>query len=314
MHVRAAFLGFTLASLAAVSFAACSGNTGLPFDDAGAKPDVTTQPDVVQTVDAGKDSPADAPPTDAPGFIWPDCKSQPNTAPTKTISDVWNDNPSQPTEVWIPGVYVTAISQGACTAGTACEFFLQQDLTYPDLATGAHHGIREWVTAATATHFTTLAVDQQVDVYAWAYRDTSQGQDELILHVDTINPGCVRQVGTGTATPIAAQLTDLDQLVDYEQTYGPLLVQIANVTGTPKQPGQTFGLGDTFFDGGSSGGQIISLSPYFLPGGVFTGLTTGLKTKFASVTGVYGLFVPPTDASVTKYLEIYPRTMADVVQ
>ena len=32
------------------------------------------------------------------------------------------------------GVYVTAVSKGACTTGVACEFILQQDLTYASLA------------------------------------------------------------------------------------------------------------------------------------------------------------------------------------
>ncbi len=315
MPVRAAFLGLTFASIALVSFAACGGNGALPVDDAGTQPDVASQPETTPVVEAGgQDSPADAPPTDAPGFNWPDCQSQPQNVPTKTIVDLWNDNPSTPTQVWIPGVYVTGISQNGCVAGTACEFFLQQDLTYPDLATGAHHGIRAWITTKTSVHFTSLAVDQQVNVLAWAYRETTGGQNELILHVDTINPGCALAVGSGTATPIAAQLSDLDQVVDYEQTYGPLVVQIANVTGTPKQPNQSFGLGDTFWDGSVSTGQIISLSPFDLQGGVFTGLTTGQKTKFTSVAGVYGMVVQPAaDGGVTKYLEIYPRTMNDIV-
>ena len=41
----------------------------------------------------------------------------------------------------------------------------------------------------------------------------------------------------------------------------------------------------------------------------FTGLTPVL-TAFASITGILGTFV---SAAGTKYLEIYPRTTADIV-
>jgi hypothetical protein len=311
MHGRATLFALSSLFLGFGGFVACSGNSGQPITDAGGK-DVAAQPDT-SVVDAGVDAPLDAPPTDAPGFVWPDCTSQPNGVPTKTIADLWNDDPSAPTQVWIPGVYVTAVSGGSCKAGTACDFFLQQDLSYASLAEAAHHGIRGWVTTNTSKYFTSLAVDQQVNVLAWAYRDTSQGQNELILHVDLVDPGCALAVGNGTAMPVTATLADLDQVVDYEQTYGPVLVTISDVTGTPAAPNQTFGLGNTFFDGGSNGGQIISLSPFYLPNGVFTNLTQSVKTKFTSVTGVYGIFTPPTDASVTKYLEIYPRTTADII-
>ncbi len=315
MHARRTFFGVALGLLGVGSFAACGDGNGQVVVDSGTTPDVGPAPDTWQPppVDAGNDA-FDAPPTDAPGFNWPDCTSQPSSVPTKTIVDLWNDNPSTPTQVWIPGVYVTAISQNGCVANTACEFFLQQDLTYPDLATGAHHGIRAWITTKTSVHFTSLAVNQQVNVLAWAYRDTAQGANELILHVDTTNPGCALAVGTGTATPVSALLSDLDQISDYEQTIGPLLVVIANVTGTPKQPSQTFGLGNTYWDGSTTTGEIISLSPYFLSGGVFTGLTIGQKTKFTSVAGVYGLVLQQgADGGPAKYLEIYPRTMNDVV-
>ena len=53
----------------------------------------------------------------------------------------------------------------------------------------------------------------------------------------------------------------------------------------------------------------MSLSPYLLPGGVFTGLQQGHKHDFSSVTGVFGLFIPM--GSSIKYKEIYPRADAE---
>ncbi len=162
-------------------------------------------------------------------------------------------------------MYVTAISSGGCVAGTACEIIVQQDLTYASLAEGAHHAIREWITSPTAKYFTALQVGDQVNAMAWAYRENEGGESELILHVDTIEPGCALTIGTGTPTPITGvTLDDLGSIAAYEQTYGPLLVEVADVTGTPKQPDQTFGLGNTFYDGGADDAQIVSLSPYYM--------------------------------------------------
>jgi hypothetical protein len=288
---------------------ACGDNGTNPTGDAGV--DAAQNPDVTQPVDAAKDAPFDAPKTDAPGFTWPDCTSQPNGVPTKTITDLWTANPSVPTQVWLPGVYVTAISKGGCSAGVACEFILQQDLTYSTLEAGAQHAIRAWISSSAATHFTQLAVGDQVNAMAWAFRESEGGQNELILHVDDIEPGCALKVGSGTPAPITGvQLTDIGSLAAYEDIYGPLLLQIANVTGTPKQPNQTFGLGNTFFDGGTSDAAIISLSPYYMDGGNFVGLEAGVKTKFSSVSGVFNEYFNP-DASATKYLEIGARTPAD---
>jgi hypothetical protein len=288
-------------------FVACGDSGVTTGKDSGVD---VTQPDVAAPVDAVADT-FDAPPTDAPGFIWPDCKSQPTGVPTKTIPEIWSDNPSTPVQVWIEGVYVTAISKGACVAGVACELIVQQDHTYANLAAGAQHAIREWVTSSTSKYFDTLSVGDQVNMLAWAYRETEAGQNELILNVNLLDPGCALKIGTGTPTPITGvHLYDIGALADYEMTYGPVLLQVANVTGTPKQPDQTFGLGDTFYDGGSSDGQIISLSPYYMTGGNFVGLDSGVKTKFSSVTGVYNEYYNP-DASATKYLEIGARTAAD---
>ena len=300
-------LFFASAEIAAAVMGGC-GDNGVSGGDAG--PD-TTQADVKPTVDAAKDAPFDAAKTDAPPFQWPDCTSQPQGVPSKTIPDLWSDDPTTPTQVWLPGVYVTAISKGACTAGTACEFIVQQDLTYASLEAGAQHAIRAWITSSTAKYFTSLAVGDQVNALAWAFRESEGGQNELILHVDQVEPGCALKIGSGTPTPITGvALSDVDSLAAYEQIYGPLLMQIANVTGTPKQPDQTFGLGDTFYDGGANDGQIVSLSPYYMDGGAFVGLEAGVKTKFASVSGVFNEYFNP-DASAVKYLELGPRASTD---
>jgi hypothetical protein len=288
---------------------ACGDNGNPIGPDSGL--DAAQKPDVTQSVDAAKDSPVDAPKTDAPGFIWPDCTSQPQGVPTKAITDLWSANPSVPTQVWIPGVYVTAVSQGGCVANVACEFILQQDETYVSLQSGAQHAIRAWISSNASKYFTQLAVGDQVDAMAWAFRETEAGQNELILHVDAVSPGCALKVGTGNPTPITGvQLSDIGSLAAYENTYGPLLLQIANVTGTPKQPNQTFGLGNTFFDGGASDAAIVSLSPFYMDGGNFVGLEAGTKTKFTSVSGVFNEYFNP-DASAVKYLEIGARTQAD---
>jgi hypothetical protein len=288
---------------------ACGDNGNPSGPDAGL--DAAQKPDVTQGVDAAKDSPFDAPKTDAPGFTWPDCTSQPQGVPTKAITDLWSANPSTPTQVWLPGVYVTAISKGACASGVACEFILQQDLTYGSLEAGAQHAIRAWISATTAKYFVQLAVGDQVNALAWAFRESEGGQNELILHVDDVEPGCALKVGSGAPTPITGvQLGDIGSIAAYEDIYGPLLLQVANVTGTPKQPNQTFGLGNTFFDGGTSDAAIISLSPYYMDGGNFVGLEAGVKTKFSSVSGVFNEYFNP-DASAVKYLEIGARTQAD---
>ena len=293
---------------------ACGNNGDGDGTDSGGEPDVIQTQDVTTTpVDAAQqEASLDAPPTDAPGFPWPDCTSQPTNVPTKAITDLWSENPTTPVQVWMNGIYVTAISSGECVAGTACEIVFQQDLTYPSLQAGAQHAIRAWITTLTSKYFTSLQVGDQVNAMAWAYREDEGGESELILHVDTIEPGCALKIGSGTPTPIAGvTLDDLGSIAAYEQTYGPLLVEVANVTGTPKQPDQTFGLGDTFYDGGADDAQIVSLSPFYMAGAVFVGFDAGVKTKFSYVSGVYDEYFNP-DASAVKYLEIGTRTMSDV--
>ncbi len=246
-------------------------------------------------------------------FAWPDCNSMPAGAKVQTLPQIWQDNPSKPIETWVSGVYVTAVSRGGCMSGQACDIYVQQDLTYASLAAAAKHGLKIFVSAATAQYFTGIAVGDKVDLLGWAWRYNLDGQNELLLQVNLQLPGCFKKTGSGTATPVIAQLTDFS-VNAYEQTLGPVLVEVDGVSGTPQNADQTFGLYKTgmFNDGGLA--SVTSLSPFFLQGGVFTTLTKGMKYNFTRVIGVFGLFVPPTDASMpTKYMEIYPRTSADIV-
>jgi hypothetical protein len=260
-----------------------------------------------------KDSSVVDSPVDGHGddhFNWPDCTTQPNGVPTKAITDVWNDNPTSPTQVWLSGVYVTGITKSACTAGVACDIFVQQDLSYGSLQQGAHHAIKMFISAATAMYFTGTAVGDKVDAMGWAYRYTTGGNNELLLQVDQLMPGCAHKTGSGNATPVGATIDDLS-LTAAETTLGPLFVQVTEVRGTPKAPTQTFGIGSIYYDGSPS--PFVSLSPYFLPNGAFVGLVQGQKTTFKSVAGVFAITVPSgVDAATTKYLEIHPRSMTEV--
>jgi len=305
MTYARALLFVGVASITTAAAIACSGDSN------------TTPPIEGGATDARKDGTTiDSPitPPDDSGAPWPDCNTMPASAKVKTIPDVWTDNPAKQTETWISGVYVTAISKGACAANEACSFFVQQDLTYANVQAAAHKSIKVFASAATASHFVGLAVGDKVDLLGWAWRYNLDGQNELLLQVNAALPGCFKKVGTGTATPVIAQLSDFT-VNAYEQTLGPVLVEVDGVTGTPQNPDETFGLGKTgqFSDAGIQ--DVTSLSPFYLQGGVFTGLTKGQKTNFTRVSGVFGLFVPPGDGgAATKYEEIYPRTMADVVQ
>jgi hypothetical protein len=247
---------------------------------------------------------------------WPDCTTQPAGSPTKSIPDIWTDNPNNaPEEVWVPGVYVTAVSGGACVDGTACQVYLQQDLGYGTIAEGRQHGIKLFASKKTAMHFTGIAVGDQVNVYGHAWRYTVDGQNELLIQVTLASPGCFAHVSSNNAiTPIP--LTQLQDVVseDYEAV-GPLFVDVQSnpkIHGKPKMPIETFGIIDNSLDLEAGTQELISLSPTFLTGSAFNGLTMGTTTRFDSVTGVYGLFVPPMqNPPVNKYKEIYVRADAD---
>jgi hypothetical protein len=244
------------------------------------------------------------------GSGWPTCDSKPASAATKTIPQIWADNFAQPSETWVDDAIVTAVSRGGCSAGQACQIFLQADATYADFDTGAQHAIKLFVSAATAEHFTAVAVGDVVDVLGHAWRYDLDAQNELLLQVNLQLPGCAKKVGSATATPITG--VTLDDLTEtaYEVTHGPLLVRVSGVSGNPNMPSETFGIWPTGMF--PSGGPTVSLSPFFLSGAAFTGLTDGVTTDFSSVTGVFGLFVPPP--SGPKYVEIYPRQMSELVE
>jgi hypothetical protein len=304
---------FALLGIGSGAVAACSSDNTI----SGYPPDAELVDRFFLPDDTGTPTPdtsiVDAAPPDGHGddhFVWPDCTAQPNGVPTKAITDVWNDNPGMPTQVWLSGVYVTGITKSACVPGVACDIFVQQDLTYGSLQQGAHHAIKMFVSAATAMYFTGVAVGDKVDAMGWAYRYTTGGNNELLVQVDQLMPGCAHKTGSGNATPVPATINDLT-LTAAEDTLGPLFVQVNDVRGTPKAPTQTFGIGWIYWDGGPS--PFVSLSPYFLPAGAFVGLVQGQKTTFKSVAGVFAVAVPiGADAATTKYLEIHPRSMAEV--
>ena len=207
------------------------------------------------------------------------------------------------------GVFITAISGGGCVADAACQIFVQQDETYGSFAEAAQHAIRIGIAPAVATDFVGLSDGDQVDAYGRGFRDLADGPDEALILVTPALEGCAKAIGTGDPQPV---LVTLDQLsVDaYENTHGPVLVRVDTVTGNPNMPAETFALWDTGTLPGGDITTVTSLSPYFLPGAAFAGLTDGANTNFASVTGVFGLFVPPADPLI-KYEEIYVRETAD---
>lgn len=214
-----------------------------------------------------------------------------------------------PTEVWVPGAYVTAVSKGGCQQGVACQIFVQSAETFANLGAGSQQAIKLFVSANTAVHFLGIKPGDRVDIDAFAWRYNVNMQHELLLQVALTLKGCAKVVGTGNPTPVAVQLTDLT-LSAYEDTVGPLLVTVSGVSGKPQMPTETFGLWKTgtFSDAGPD--SIVSLSPYILATGAFTGLQTGKVHDFTSVTGVFGLFAPTADPTA-KYKELYPRTDAE---
>jgi hypothetical protein len=270
----------------------------------------TSPPDPVASADAEADAAADA-------DVWPTCDAKPAAVSERTIPAIWQADPPAAVETWVTGVYVTAISGAACSAGKACQIFLQSDLSYGSLPSAAKHGIKLFVSAAAASHFTAVKVGDQVDVLAWAWRYNLDFQHELLLQVNALTRGCAKTTSSNNAlVPLAGvRLTDLT-IDAYENTHGPLFVRVATVLGKPDPSATaTFGLFHPtdagFPDAGADGGNvdIVSLSPFFLPGSAFTGLSAVL-TSFTSLTGVFGTFVPKTGP---KYLELYPRVAGDIV-
>jgi hypothetical protein len=169
-----------------------------------------------------------------------------------------------------------------------------------------------FISANTAFHFLGIKVGDKVDVDAHAWRYNVSGENELLLQVSLALPGCAKVVGSGNPVPVKAKLSDFS-VSAYEDTLGPVLVTVDAVSGTPQMPAQTFGLHNTkgpFDDAGVT--TVTSLSPYFMPGGAFTGsiaASVGAQLSFVSVTGVFGIFIPT--GSMSKYEEIYPRAEAE---
>jgi hypothetical protein len=262
---------------------------------------------------AGADAAADAPVEAG----WPTCDAQPSGVAAKTIPEIWADNPTSPTQVWVSGVYVTAISGGGCSAGSSCQIFVQQDLTYGSLSAGAKHAIKLRISAQAAQHFTGIVVGDQVDALGHAWRYNLDGSNELVVQVNAQLQGCAKKVGTGNPTPIAGvQLSDLT-LAAYETTHGPLLVKVDSVSGKPGGATEIFGIWPTGIGiGDASPSELVSVSPFFLSGFAFTGLPTDGQTtvNFSSVSGVFGQYVPFSEGgSPPKYHVLYPRSMSDIV-
>lgn len=242
---------------------------------------------------------------------WPSCESQPAGSEATTIQQIWQDNPAAPTSVWLEDVWITAISKGSCVAQEACDLFVQSQESFTDLATATHGSLRIFASPGTSQYFTGLSVGDKINVLANAWRYNINDENELLLQVNVALPGCSKKTGSGTPLPVSATLDDLTQDAFYN-TLGPAFVTIDTLVGKPHLPDETFALWESgsSYDGGPE--ELISLSPYFLPGGVFVGLSPELLTNFTKVTGVFGIFVPDAQP-VIRYKEVYPRTMSEVV-
>ncbi len=315
-------------ALSCAFFAACGSDAvrgfqaDAPTPDAGSVQDSSIMEAAAPAVDSGSDTGS----SDA--GAWPTCDTQPAMAAAHSIAQVWTANPTTPAETWLSGVYVTAISGGGCVANKACQIFVQSDPSYATLGAAAHNAIKIFISTSTSHYFTSIQVGDKVDALGYAWRYNLTGQNELLVEVNTLFPGCAKKTGTGALAPIpGVKLSDLT-LGAYEDTLGPVFVTLAGVSGKYLPPAtQTFalfppnvdaGAGDAGAGDGGAGvdagtTSLVSLSPYFLSGGAFSGLPSGTITHFTSITGVFGLFIPSPGAP-PKYLELYPRTMGDVVQ
>ncbi len=319
-----------LASLPALALlvAACGGSdaetTPGPIDSG--TPDTYVAPDAapettaedasadtsVPASDAADAAAADA---DAPAD-WPSCDGKPAGATAATVPELWTANPTTPRSSWVSGVVVTAVSTGGCATHKACQIFVQEESTETTLAGVARKAIKVFVSAKAAARFTGIVPGDKVDLAGHAFRYTLAGQNELLLQVNDLTRGCIKKTGTGTITPVPATLPELGSVAAYETTFGPVLVQLKDVSGnTDSALTNTFGMFPT--TGGFEAGayEVVSLSPYCLPASTFTGITTKTRYNFATVTGVFGMFAPPPAADggvASKYLQVYPRSMADL--
>ncbi|MCC6897771.1 MAG: hypothetical protein IT377_02290 [Polyangiaceae bacterium] len=252
------------------------------------------------------------------GLGWPTCDSPPSGVPQKTLAQIWSDNPAKETQVWVPGVFVTAISGAGCVANSACQVFVQQAESYPTLAAAAKQAIKLRIASTVAQHFGGLKVGDKVDVLGHAWRYALGGVNELVIQINSQLPGCAKKVGNGNPVPVTGvQLGDLS-VAAYEQTHGPVLIQISTVSGKPAGSKEIFGLWKTGVGIGDAGPEsLVNASPFFLPNNAFVGLpTTGTDAvSFKTVSGVFAVFVPSTDGGTApKYKVVYPRTMGEMAQ
>jgi len=309
---RSAFLVGVLGALAG---AACGSESRASFVDETPGPDAAGAKDEAAPEDTSTPEPDTG--ADADAGAWPTCDVKPAAASARTIPEIWQADPPAAVETWVAGAYVTAISGSGCSANKACQLFLQSDLSYPSLAAAAKHAIKLFVSAPAASHFTSVRVGDRVDVLGWAWRYNLDVQHELLLQVNAVTRGCAKTTSSNNALVPLSGVTLADLTLDkYENTHGPLLVRVASVRGKPDpSPTATFGLFHATDAGlpdagGDAGVDIVSLSPFFLPSSSFTGMPSVLTT-FASITGVFGTFVPKTGP---KYLELYPRATVDIVK
>lgn len=246
------------------------------------------------------------------GGGWPTCDSAPGGVPSRTIHEIWQEDPAAATEVWVPGVFVTAVSGGACEAGTTCQLFVQQEETFATIAEGSQQALRVLVAANASEHFTGIGVADQVDLRAYVYRHTEGGENELFFHVSQALPGCAKVVGSGQLAAVPGlDLADLTVEL-YETTMGPLFIRLETVSGKPKLPDETFGLWESFMPGMGPIEEVTSMSPFFLPNGQFEGFTQDVIHNYSHVDGVFGIFAPQAEPLI-KYEEIYIRSMEDAV-
>lgn len=244
----------------------------------------------------------------APG--WPTCDSQPPNSSSEPIPQVWADNPMTPKKVWIENVIVTAVARAGCAANESCQIFIQQSETYASLTAAQKQSLPIGIAPAVAEHFVGIKVGDRVDVYGHAFRNTQNGKNELGILVTPALQGCAKVVGSAAPVPVVATLPELT--TPYYEANGPALVTLTAVTGKTKTPVETFALWNTGMQPTGDITEVTSLSPFFLTGAAFTGLTPATVTDFASVTGVFGIFAPDATPLI-KYEEIYPRTANDIV-
>jgi hypothetical protein len=257
------------------------------------------------------------------GDVWPSCEARPAAAVSTTLAALWTENPARPSFRWVSGAVVTAVSRGGCVAGSACQIFVQEPGAATTLDEVAHRAIKVFVSSAAAGRFATVRVGDRVDLAAHAWRYDVGGQNELLLQIaDSCSlRGCMQRTGSGTVTAVRATLASLASVMAYETTYGPVLVRFEGVSATTDMSspldsttGGLFTTGATP-DAGFSG-VPISVSPFFLPAGRFTGFSGAQRIRFTSLTGVFGMFIPSTpgpDGGVRRLLQVYPRTVDDLV-